>query len=525
MCFRKKYKSLKEIEIDVFDSHYKKREKNSARLIKYFSKYPQMFEQFDQEELKTLKAYCYIFYQEGYVYRCQKIKEYLFPQIKQYVNGERELGSLEELSSAEVIRELNWLVGYIYSENYPEEYGFINCLISFSELNTWRGRSSSEEQMKEAGEFFNKAKGFADKETLDVFQKMFDIFSKKNSSTRTGTIIFDYGEYNGEIVWDKPNGKGKLTFDNGDVYKGKFKDGKFHGKGVFYYANGEKCECTFKNGLRNGEGIYYGKKGNETHGTYVDDKLQGKIIQYVIDKKTKEKTHAFIGQAVDDLFEGVFELYDLRKKPETLIEYRIYEHDKLRFKEPFEFMRKKLMHSHISIMQYYKYFEEGKPDFPWNGKYVDMGDGYYYAGGWSNKKMHGKGHIKTPTGEIVGKFVNGQLVEGSKYDSKGELIYVGEFLGASYHGKGTQFLNDGYYVSGTFVNDEIDDTKKIFCRLPTNDNPGADVFEGEMIGHVKQGKGVYYNGQTGEYIEGFYVDNEVKGEYIYGDGLGNRYKR
>ena len=72
----KKYKSLKEIRIDVFESHYKKREKNCARLIKYFSKYPDMFEQFDQEELKTLKAYCYISYQGSFVYRCQKIKEY-----------------------------------------------------------------------------------------------------------------------------------------------------------------------------------------------------------------------------------------------------------------------------------------------------------------------------------------------------------------------------------------------------------------------------------------------------------------
>ena len=42
---------------------------------------------------------------------------------------------------------------------------------------------------------------------------------------------------------------------------------------------------------------------------------------------------------------------------------------------------------------------------------------------------------------------------------------------------------------------------------------------------VKQGKGVYYNGQTGEYIEGIYVDNKIKGEYIYCDELGNKHKR
>ena len=48
----------------------------------------------------------------------------------------------------------------------------------------------------------------------------------------------DGGKYQGEIVANKPHGKGKVVYPNGDVYEGQFVKGKRNGKGVFSYADG-----------------------------------------------------------------------------------------------------------------------------------------------------------------------------------------------------------------------------------------------------------------------------------------------
>ena len=44
------------------------------------------------------------------------------------------------------------------------------------------------------------------------------------------------------------NGRGKLTYFNGDVYTGKWKDGKLHGKGVYRFANGDVESHQYEDG-------------------------------------------------------------------------------------------------------------------------------------------------------------------------------------------------------------------------------------------------------------------------------------
>ncbi len=48
------------------------------------------------------------------------------------------------------------------------------------------------------------------------------------------------------------NGKGEISYQNGDILKGNFKDEKLHGKGNLTLANGNSCIGNFENGIRTG---------------------------------------------------------------------------------------------------------------------------------------------------------------------------------------------------------------------------------------------------------------------------------
>ena len=38
---------------------------------------------------------------------------------------------------------------------------------------------------------------------------------------------------------EKPEGKGKYIYENGEYYIGEFKSGERHGKGILYYSDGK----------------------------------------------------------------------------------------------------------------------------------------------------------------------------------------------------------------------------------------------------------------------------------------------
>ena len=49
----------------------------------------------------------------------------------------------------------------------------------------------------------------------------------------------DGKKYIGEISMFEPNGSGKMVFENGDVYEGRFKRGVIQGKGKMEYRTGD----------------------------------------------------------------------------------------------------------------------------------------------------------------------------------------------------------------------------------------------------------------------------------------------
>ncbi|MDA7730389.1 hypothetical protein N8833_01325, partial [Salibacteraceae bacterium] len=108
-------------------------------------------------------------------------------------------------------------------------------------------------------------------------------WSKKSKSPNGSGTIWYRGDfvYQGDFVNGKKTGKGKKTWDNGDVYEGDFVNGNFTGKGKYTWGNGsvyegDVYEGDFVNGNRTGKGKYTWDNGNVYEGDWVDGDQTGK---------------------------------------------------------------------------------------------------------------------------------------------------------------------------------------------------------------------------------------------------------
>ena len=74
-----------------------------------------------------------------------------------------------------------------------------------------------------------------------------------------------------------PEGRGKYTLENGDVFEGGMKDGKKHGESCkFKYASGTVYEGAYKDGKKNGKGCLRITSGGGYEGDFKDDMMSGK---------------------------------------------------------------------------------------------------------------------------------------------------------------------------------------------------------------------------------------------------------
>ena len=64
------------------------------------------------------------------------------------------------------------------------------------------------------------------------------------------------GLYEGEFQDGKIQGKGIMTFPEGQRYEGDFVNEKFEGSGMYTWPNGNRYEGQFANGKFEGRGIY-----------------------------------------------------------------------------------------------------------------------------------------------------------------------------------------------------------------------------------------------------------------------------
>lgn len=94
-------------------------------------------------------------------------------------------------------------------------------------------------------------------------------------------------------------GKGKKTFSDGTVYKGEFKGGCLNGQGEIRTLKGECLTGHFQDDLLNGIGEIKQINGNWYRGTFKDNHLNGPGSKYVSSTRT-----TFTGNFKDDNLHG-----------------------------------------------------------------------------------------------------------------------------------------------------------------------------------------------------------------------------
>ena len=92
-----------------------------------------------------------------------------------------------------------------------------------------------------------------------------------------GIMTFPEGQrYEGDFVNEKFEGSGMYTWPNGNRYEGQFANGKFEGRGIYTWANGERYEGDFVNGEQHGKGVFTWSDGSCYEGDYDHGKQTGK---------------------------------------------------------------------------------------------------------------------------------------------------------------------------------------------------------------------------------------------------------
>ena len=62
-------------------------------------------------------------------------------------------------------------------------------------------------------------------------------------------IRYPFGEYDGEVINEKPNGYGTMRFNSGERHEGRFSDGLLDGSGKIFFVNGSILEGEFCRGV------------------------------------------------------------------------------------------------------------------------------------------------------------------------------------------------------------------------------------------------------------------------------------
>ena len=102
----------------------------------------------------------------------------------------------------------------------------------------------------------------------------------KQSSIRCyGAHTNNEGHYEGQLLFQKPYGKGAVTLAGGDKYIGEFKDGMYHGIGTYTYVNGAKYAGEWKDDMNHGKGTYTTTTGELLSGIFANNEYLYKSVE------------------------------------------------------------------------------------------------------------------------------------------------------------------------------------------------------------------------------------------------------
>ncbi|MBQ8684476.1 MAG: hypothetical protein IJ518_08190 [Clostridia bacterium] len=140
------------------------------------------------------------------------------------------------------------------------EYG-VDSLTAY--LMGWTDSAASDMQA------FLSETAWLTKEYLDEEGKK-EIYTGYVTNRRVGS-----GVYTGNLVEGGIQGKGKMVWDNGDVYEGDWVGGVYHGHGTITWASGSTYTGQFDNGVVNGKGKMVWNNGDVYEGDWVNAAYHG----------------------------------------------------------------------------------------------------------------------------------------------------------------------------------------------------------------------------------------------------------
>ena len=283
-----------------------------------------------------------------------------------------------------------------------------------------------------------------------------------------GTYTFNSlgHKYVGQYKDGKMNGQGTYFLSDGSKwYEGQWKDGKMHGQGT-KTEKGQKYVGQLKDSKKHGQGTMIVNAGNKYVGQWKDDKIHG---QGTLTYNNGDK---YVGEFKDDKMhgQGTYFLSDGRKKyegewkdnravktkaakkkrakkqeypPHWIQAKRQKEEEMARYCAEVDCVTKNLENGR-------KYVGGWKDGAHGKGTYYEGigGGGEIYIGGWKDGKMHGKG---------INFMRNGWMYEASRIDGEehgrgiltredGEKQYT-EFKDSAQANKKSNVQNRGYELA------------------------------------------------------------------------------
>jgi hypothetical protein len=243
------------------------------------------------------------------------------------------------------------------------------------------------------------------------------VASGTNAASK-GAIPYDGGTYTGELnAANQPHGQGKYVAANGDyIYEGSYVNGKGQGKGKMTWKNGEFYEGDCVNGLREGKGKYTMPNGDVYVGEHKEGVWHGKGKLTYANGKVEE---------------GIWNYGEMEPKPVIIGPG----------KAKFEWNDRTYVGAYVNGKR------TGK------GKLTTL-NGEVYEGDFVDGQRHGKGKLTWESGGggyYEGEFANNQLIYGKgKVTSFTGDVYTGEFKGGLKHGKGKMIYADGKIEEGNW---------------------------------------------------------------------------
>ena len=221
---------------------------------------------------------------------------------------------------------------------------------------------------------------------------------EENAIKEGKTIInYDNGDkYIGYINNNKRDGKGKMIFNNGNIYDGDWLYDVFI-KGIISYKNGEEYEGYINNNKREGKGKMKYNNGDIYDGNWINDFFINGIIKY----KNGEEYEGYINN----------------NKREIKGEMKYNNGD-------------------IYKGNWKNNLKEGKGEMKYN-------NGDIYEGDWKNDLKEGKGKMKYNNGDIYEGDWKNDLKEGQgKFiNKKGYYEYEGEWNNNYFNGYVEKYYN------------------------------------------------------------------------------------